>query len=699
MYFQQPNMLWGLLLLAIPLLIHLFHFHRTRTILFPGVFRLTQKLQQARQQKKLEHLLVLMSRMAGICCVVLAFAMPSCEDTKSIKAQQNRVAILFDNSLSMQLRNANGVIIEQARNQARNFLKLLNPETSVLLMTQSSQNVLPGANQHWMNPAQVFAVIDTLSVVSQQFTWNDWMLQLNNAVGDYQSESIAVMVFSDAQKSLFSGDLKILQSENLHWQFVHFPLPADINNLSIDSVWYENQFESDVAGVKLIANVRNRTSKDVETGIQLMNNAKTQAVKSLKISAESITKAEFLLSVKDLNQPLKIHLANDDFRWDNDMLLHPFTGGVWQTKVGVIGQHSSISALFKAQPMMQMQSIFGQITKKSLKGLSALLLLEDRNFSAQEQELLLDFMTAGHVILQVAKSNGNGGGVKTIFGSVKGDWIKESVKILPQGLSHPLFKGIFQEAIRPNTSLPGLDRYFKLIDINSAFESDTGVALESILQLENGFPILVNVPQGYYLWLSDLELGSANFVSSSWFLPIFTQIVASKSVTSHPLYGTIHARTAMELPKPLEKSESSWTLMPGIWESNRFKEKKGGLASVVGLIVGSNGLTSIYTGVVPEQPGYYLLSSKRVSDSVLLAFNLPRNESELQSLEAWPSIFTSVKGGWKVFDGNGIDPIIHNTAQNNLWRLFIWGAAFFFALEVGLLLFTDYIKRKENQTK
>jgi len=135
MHFQQPNMLWGLLLLAIPLLIHLFQFHRTQTIYFPGVFRLIQRLQHARQQKKVQHWIVLLARMMAITCLVFAFAMPSCSSSNRNQAYSH-VVVLFDNSYSMGTKNADGVIVEQAKSQARTMLSGLAQEVQVRLFTQ-----------------------------------------------------------------------------------------------------------------------------------------------------------------------------------------------------------------------------------------------------------------------------------------------------------------------------------------------------------------------------------------------------------------------------------------------------------------------------------------------------------------------------------------------------------------------------------
>ena len=83
MHFQQPNFLWGLLLLILPLLVHLFQFRKFQTLLFPGVYRLKEQLNVAKKQKTVKHWWILLSRLLAILFLVLAFSMPTCNSNVS----------------------------------------------------------------------------------------------------------------------------------------------------------------------------------------------------------------------------------------------------------------------------------------------------------------------------------------------------------------------------------------------------------------------------------------------------------------------------------------------------------------------------------------------------------------------------------------------------------------------------------------
>ncbi|MEY2708852.1 MAG: hypothetical protein RIQ91_1482, partial [Bacteroidota bacterium] len=253
MHFQQPNMLWGLLLLAIPLLIHLFQFHRTKTIYFPGVFRLTQRLQQARQQKRLEHWLVLIARMLGLACMVFAFSMPSCSEDGGATKGHSHIVILIDNGFSMSVDGDKGPLIEQAKSQARVILSDLPEGTQVKLLTQTQQSEL------WLSPSQALGVLDTLSVGFQKFTLKDWVERVQLLQQEAGVRSLGAIVFSDMQSAFFSGMLPQSSDDQIDWRLVHLDLDAaetTVGNLSLDTAWYVSQFSSDSKSEGLVVKAK-----------------------------------------------------------------------------------------------------------------------------------------------------------------------------------------------------------------------------------------------------------------------------------------------------------------------------------------------------------------------------------------------------------------------------------------------------------
>ena len=120
MAFLHPALLWALAALAIPVLIHLFQLRRFKRIDFPNVRFLAEVSQQTRARKKVQHWLVLLARLLALACLVLAFAQPYLPSaTGATKAGDRAVSLYIDDSFSMDGRNAQGRLLDQARKSAQ----------------------------------------------------------------------------------------------------------------------------------------------------------------------------------------------------------------------------------------------------------------------------------------------------------------------------------------------------------------------------------------------------------------------------------------------------------------------------------------------------------------------------------------------------------------------------------------------------
>jgi hypothetical protein len=76
--------------------------------------------QQTRARKKVQHWLVLLARLLALACLVLAFAQPYLPSKSgAVQAGQRAVSLFLDDSFSMDGRNAQGRLLDQARKGAQ----------------------------------------------------------------------------------------------------------------------------------------------------------------------------------------------------------------------------------------------------------------------------------------------------------------------------------------------------------------------------------------------------------------------------------------------------------------------------------------------------------------------------------------------------------------------------------------------------
>ena len=678
MHFQQPNMLWGLLLLAIPLLIHLFQFHRTKTIYFPGVFRLTQKLEQARQKKKLQHWLVLLSRMLGIACVVLAFAMPSCDNQNAKDRGYSHVVLLIDNGFSMSVEGADGLLIEQAKSQARAILNDLPSETQVKLMSQT------GLSDLWMSPSQIATLLDTLGVGPQRFTLKDWVEKVQVSQQESGVRNLAAIVFSDAQTSFLQGLQPDAQSSNIDWRFVSLKLNVDEvkgGNLSLDTAWYVSQFSSNSSeeGLVIKARVTHRGGDVGEAKLTLSSNGKTRFAQTKSIKAGETLEFEGIVSANNTGEPMLLSLGKDGYPYDDQLFLHPVK--TWKTQVGVLGGDRAIDALFAAQPLLQKQGLSVssmQQNPQTLKGVDAMVVLGAMPTEATAKSLVQSELEKGMTLLQFPMNAASTIGAINVLPNFRGTWKPIEQRIAITGLNHPVFQGAFAETLTDKVQLPVIRKVFQCDGLDD---------WETVIQLESGLPLLVTrrIENGsQWLWLSDLQEGSKEFLNSSWFLPLVTQILASNAIQEKPLYGVLFSRQLMSLPAPMNTDERAAQLLGGR------------SASVVELQTNSERHTSMYVGAEPSNPGHFQLKSPVENLPITVSFNWPRLESNLQTDPSWEDKLSTSALAWKSSIADGRSSILQNEPLKVLWRLFIWGAAIFFAVEVMLLLWPSKIKTKEN---
>lgn len=678
MHFQQPHMLWGLLLLAIPLLIHLFQFHRTKTVYFPGVFRLSQRLQQARHQKRLQHWWVLLSRMLAITCLVLAFAMPSCSNIATAGKGYSHVVVLIDNGFSLSVETSDGVGLESVKSQARVILKDLPEEVQVKLISQTAKT------ESWLSPSQVISILDTLGVGPQKYVLSEWLDVIERAAQETSVNQLAAIVFSDAQQSFLKELPPSVKSTNVDWRFVQVPLNNDDvkgGNLSLDSAWYVSQFSAENTQDNLLlrARVSHRGGDLNEAQLQLVSNGKTIFAQTKNIQNGETVEFEGVVSANSLGNPLILKLGNDGYLFDNQLFLHPVK--LWKTTVGVVGNHPSLDALFQSQPILVKKPVDVAFIARDpswMASFDALIVVDALKLSGLWLNEYKSAVEDGLVVLHFTSNPRMSFWNAIDQKSIAGGWNRTSQRMAVAGLNHPVFKGAFSEELSDKLQLPTLGTAYKLENRDD---------FETVIQLEDGQPLFVTqkIENGSnWYWLSDLQEGSKQLLNSAWFLPLVTQVLASRSIQEKPMYGVLYSKQLMSLPASVKTDE-------------RAAQLQGmGKTSVVELQTNSEKHTAMYVGMEPSAPGFYTLFSPLEKSPTTVAFNWSRVESDLQSDAGWKDKLSTSNPNWQFSGVDERSSILKNEPLKALWRLFIWGAAFFFAVEVLLLYLQSRKKSQET---
>jgi hypothetical protein len=130
MQFKHPEILYALFALLIPIFIHLFQLQRFVKIPFTNVRFLKEIELQTRKSSRLKKWLILMSRLAALAAMILAFAQPYF--SKSDTAKDWETVIYIDNSISLQAKSDQGALLKRA---AQDVMENVPSKGSFALMT------------------------------------------------------------------------------------------------------------------------------------------------------------------------------------------------------------------------------------------------------------------------------------------------------------------------------------------------------------------------------------------------------------------------------------------------------------------------------------------------------------------------------------------------------------------------------------
>ncbi len=113
MQFKHPEILYFLLLLVIPIIVHLFQLRKFKKEYFTNVKLLKELQIETQKSSKIKKWLLLATRLLLLAALIFAFAQPFFKGKDDDK-KNNELVILLDNSFSMQAKGNKGELLKRA---------------------------------------------------------------------------------------------------------------------------------------------------------------------------------------------------------------------------------------------------------------------------------------------------------------------------------------------------------------------------------------------------------------------------------------------------------------------------------------------------------------------------------------------------------------------------------------------------------
>ena len=685
MQFVNPLYLFGLLAIAIPVIIHLFNFRRFRKVYFTNVRFLQALKQQTQKQSQLRHLLILAMRILAIAALVMAFAQPYIpfSDRQSKLASRNAVSVFVDNSFSMEAVGTNGTLLDESKQKALEIVSAYKSTDLFQLLTSDFE----GRHQRLVTRDEFLTMLDEVKISSSVHTFPEIVRRQYDLLKSETSSRHTSYLVSDFQKSAFSN-VDFSQDSAISTYLVPLKSSAAAN-VYIDSCWFVQPTQQPGKTSLLSARVWNKSENDLEKiPLKLMINNQQKSVASIDIKAGMSATVEMPFTIHQagpqngLLQVTDYPVTYDDkFYFSFDVL----------SSINVLAINGGSENRFLNALYAQDSSVrFTNLSEKSLDygrlpQFDLIILNEIPSFSSGLAEEIKRYVTNGGTVLLLPAASADLPSYNNFLKSINAPTYQKSdtvdTKVVRLSEESYLFRDVFErqqgkQVVATNTDLPKVSNHFPIV-----FSSATLTV--PLIGMLNGreFLTLTNSGMGQVLQSAvPLDPTFSNFPQQALFVPVLYNI-ALISHPSHNLYSIIGDNKAIRIG----------TTVPGGDKVFKIKSLQGDF-EMIPQINSVGNMVNVFVGnQVPMAGNFELLNDKNVITS--LAFNYNRNESdlscytlsELEALlgKARLNTFSVMKTGQKPLN----EVIAQINSGTQLWRYFIWFTLLMLLAEILLIRF------------
>ncbi len=633
MQFKYPELLWGLLLLLIPIFIHLFQLRRFKKTPFTNVKFLKKVISESRRSSTLKKWLLLFSRLIIIAGLVIAFAQPFF--AKNTALQTKETVIYLDNSFSMHAKSENSTVFQDA---AQQLLQAI-PDDQLFSLFTNDQVFKNTSVKNIQND------LLTLPAAAEQLSLTEIQLKANTLFSTSDDIQKNLIVISDFQLRMGENPSDLLSSTTTH--FVH-QAAQNLKNVAIDSVY---STPSNTENIELTALLS--TNYDVESvPVSLMNNdiliAKTSAIFDENRKAKiqfTLPKTEKIIGT--------IEVLDAGLPYDNRLYFN--IDEKEKINVLVIGDaHSEfLNRIYTPDEFNLKITSSKNLNYSILTNQNLIILNELETISNALITSLKSFAeTTGNVVVipgQEINLQSYNKFVSSFYGTSFMGLSKLELAISIINFEHPIYHNVFKQNIT-NFQYPKVSNYYTLSSRAS-----------SVLSFQNKEPFLIG-SDNIYVFSAPISLENSTFKNSPLIVPTFYNL-AIQSLKLPKLYQNIGQNIAIDIPIKLPKDH----ILKVVKDKQEFIPQQKSFANKVSLSF-------------LESPKYDGIFQIKNNQEILqnISFNFSREESDLRFLDVNNISSNSVnKSITSLFQD-----LQNNNAINDLWKWFVILAGVFMLIEV-----------------
>ena len=642
MHFKQPEILYFLFALVLPILVHLFQLRRFKTAYFTNVRFLKDISTQTRKSSIIKKWLLLATRLLLLTCIILAFAQPYFPASTS-KKSQHETYIILDNSYSMQAKGNKGELLKRSIEELLTQL----PENQVFSLVTATES-------YWnVTTKSIRKELQRLSYSAIPFELDRALAQINTQTSAGKKNILLITDGLNVQSKTLEKTAKENQVA------VVIPKAESDKNVSIDTVVVTDQ-SGDFYKIDVRISQVGHTTVAVPVAIY---NADKVVAKTIVTLNSAFKNTVFTLPKQPFHGSVRI--TDKGLDYDNSLyftLSQPEFIKVMS--IGEMAKSNFLRRIYTPAEFHYQNQELAKLDYHELEKQDVIVINELQQLPQALKTSLKAFSNLGGtlIVIPAVEPNlqANYSEFINLFGAFQLGSMQQNPQLITQiAFTHPLYKNAFEKSIS-NFDYPKVNTGYIL---NSAYPK--------VLSFANQQPFLVAAPTAnaaVYVFSSSINTANSNFQQSPLIVPTFYSMAALHQKTTQPYY------TIGEAKQLLVETEL------GKEELLTIKNQKTQFIPIQQL---QGRKVKLDCADYPAQAGNYGLYN-RAEKIENISFNYTRSESEgsastlsLDQLEQASSI-ESVLDAWK-----------SNANESDLAKWFVLLALIFLLLEVFIQKFVS----------
>jgi len=652
MSFLYPQFLWAFSLISIPIIIHFFSFKKVKIVRFSSLQFLKQVEEKTKNKRRLKHLLILISRIAFIVFLVIAFAQPN---FKNDSIQKTKTIIFLDNSYSMTNEIAEG---QSALNEAIIYTQSLIEKSSInhqyKLITRDNYSL----SKSWRSKQQVIEELSQIAVTNKGFDFQSFLEEINNQ----ETTDFSLIILSDFQHSEFI----ILQDEIPSIELVLVPFNYRISsNAFIDSAYLRSG--SFVTGNQNILEIIvSNSGKEKINDLQIKLTSETDLINSSNIDIEGKSRKQISLELDETNiKNGNIVIQLNDFPVLFDNLYYVSIPKYKKPRISIIKPSNTFQSYFTKvyanNDLFESKEMSIDVPDFSYVQNSDILILD-------QIEYIPDWVTSiiDKDILVVPSVDIKEADIDKLFSSKIRKVKYDQSKLLIEDLNSPFIVGVLKESNSENLDMPFATINWEIMDPTFTILSNS---------FNRPFLSVEKTKNDKYLIATPFNNGETNFFKHALFVPLMYRIAQLSNMNGASI-GYNFEKSSISLPISLDQRYESVSIVGN--ENRYFPEFR------------INGdILTLFLPMIDIEPGHYSVLAD--SDTVgNISLNRTTSESNLDQLEM--DLLQKIANSSQniaIADSNSLYELKAGLANNDsslpLWKISLLISLLFIIVEVLLI--------------